>query len=92
MEKTARIYRLDSVTSRYENEIHSRITGRRCMLDHFEPGYYGMFLVELEGGFHHIRTSTVKDVQTDDAGDVIVTTDNSRYVFKAEDDTDGSNS
>lgn len=54
-----------------------------CYLAYLKPGDRGWFLIELDDGPefpHRIRTSIVEAVQYHE-NKVVVTTENSRYVF-----------
>ena len=75
-------YILMSIASESGNPVHDEISGRICELIWFEPGMHGVFCVEEKDGTHRIRTSCVKNIDfTDFEHDIIITTENSVYVF-----------
>lgn len=75
-------YLLTNIESDSGNMVHDQIVGRICELVSFRLNESGYFKVEIDGEFHRLYTSDVKDVDaTDFANEVTVTTLNSVYSF-----------
>lgn len=75
-------YLLSGIQSKTENLLHEQILGRICELVSFRLNEYGYFKVEIDGEYHRIHTTPVKDVDaTDFANEVVVTTQNTVYTF-----------
>lgn len=81
-------YKLESVTDRRcENPLHDRMLGKRCMLGVIEPEGCGWIEVEMDDGWHTVRTSHVKSCDVvDDGRTVIMRTENSTYRFWQEEE------
>ena len=67
--------------SGYNNPIHDEIIGNVCYLAYFNVGERGWFLHESDWCYgNRIHTSVIKNVEYTD-NQVIVTTQNTKYVF-----------
>lgn len=82
-------FRLSNIRrqSQFNGEFYDSIKGKICYLGFFRIGERGWFLCDHEQGFapvHRIHTSEVKGVKYNENGQVIVTTENTEYVFDVE--------
>lgn len=78
-------YRLQNIETERKNPMHTEILGKVCYLAYFKVGERGWFLCDTEEAFdpvHRIHTSDVKDVQYTRGNQVIVSTENTKYVFE----------
>ena len=79
-------YRLVEVESfNMHNPVHDNIRGKICYLAYLNEGERGWFLCETDDMFdpvHRIHTSKVKDVQYMRGNQIIVLTQNTKYVFE----------
>ena len=70
----------------YRNPVHTKMEGALCYLAYFNVKERGLFLYVQPDWYdltpHRVQTSLVKEVQYIDDR-VIVTTQNTRYTFKA---------
>ena len=81
-------YRLTNIDEfNHKNPIYTNILGSICYLAYLNPGERGWFLAQYDPDDwrvmfpHRIHTSIVKDVEYDD-NRVILTTENTRFVFE----------
>ena len=90
------MYLLSSIKSDKENSLYKEILGTVCTLEFFRMGESGWFVcdpVQEDIGKmfakkkNLIRTSSVKDIDVLESGDVIITTMNSVYTFTRLDDS-----
>lgn len=86
-------YRLQNIETERNNPMHAEILGKVCYLAYFKKGERGWFLCDTEATFdcdtgatfdpvHRIHISEVKDVQYTRGNQVIVSTENTKYVFE----------
>lgn len=78
-------YRLKNIETKRKNPMHAEILGKVCYLAYFNKGERGWFLCDTEETLdpvHRIHTSKVKDVQRTRGMDIIVSTENTKYVFE----------
>ena len=82
-------YYLESVEEfNQHNPVYTDMVGATCYLAYFRVGERGWFLYELNDWFarpHRVHTSLVKDVEYLDNGQVIVTTQNTKFTFTRKD-------
>ena len=79
-------YRLTNIDSKHSNTTHSEILGKVCYLAYFKPGERGWFLCDTESSYdpvHRIHTSEITKVVVTRGLQVIVYTQNTKYVFDA---------
>lgn len=79
-------YRCSKIDSKRDNPYHDAIVGSVCYLAYLNIGERGWFLYEAHDwyGFssaHRIHTSVIKNVQYINSNQVVVTTENTKYVF-----------
>ena len=77
-------YRLTNIITEIYNPIHENVLNTICYLAYFNIGERGWFLYRTNDWFdsvNRIHTSVVKDVEYTD-NQVVVTTNNSKYVFE----------
>ena len=78
-------YRLKSIATENMTDLHKNILGKVCYLAFFRVGERGWFLCdteELMHPVHKIHTSCVKDVKYTRGNQVVVSTENTLYVFE----------
>lgn len=79
-------YRLIEVERPNENKnVHNDIKGSICYLAYLKVGERGWFLYEADDPIipvHRIHTSIIKDVQYTRGNQIIVVTENTKYVFE----------
>lgn len=79
-------YRLVEIESyMWQNPLHEQIKGRICYLAYLNEGERGWFLAETDDMFkpvHRIHTSKVKDIQHPTDNQIVVRTQNTKYVFE----------
>ena len=65
------------------NFLYEDLVGCVCYLAYLKPGERGWYLYERPDDIvpHRVHTSIVKDVKYADNGDIIVTTENTRFTF-----------
>lgn len=86
-------YRIENIEELTKsNPMHADIIGKICYPVYFATGKRGLFLAEIDEyptppfypyNLHRIFTSYVKDVVATRDGGFTVTTENSKYIFKA---------
>lgn len=75
-------YLLTNIESESHNPLHEQLIGRLCELVSFRLNNFGYFKVDIDGKFHRIHTSDIRDVDASDfANEITVTTRNSVYTF-----------
>ena len=78
-------YRLQNLETKRKHPMYDEILGKICYLVYFKEGERGWFLCDTGEPIkpvHRIHTSKVKDVEYTRGGQIIVYTENTKYVFE----------
>ena len=77
-------YRLKSIATDNMTDLHKNILGKVCYIAYFKVGERGWFFCDTDETqpLHRIHTSCVKDVKYTRDNQVVVSTENTLYVFE----------